>query len=76
MEAAAPDTEQLIEPEFGSADATGFDETGGILHFVLDRVAQQLRGGDDAGRDEGEQKRIFNRGNAALVVPKPRKILF
>ncbi len=48
----------------------GFDEAGGIFHLVRDRVAQQLRGGDDAGRDEGEQKRIFDRRNATLVVPK------
>ncbi len=47
-----------------------FDAVRGLGHLVLDRVAQQFSGGDDVGRDEGEQKRIFDRRNATLVVPK------
>ncbi len=54
----------------------GLDAGRGVGHLVLDRVAQQFRGGDDAGRDEGEQQRVFDRGNAALVGPEPRENLF
>ena len=54
----------------------GFDQSGSITHLILDRVAQQFRSGDDAGRDKGEQQRVLDRRNAALVVPEPREKLF
>ncbi len=45
------------------------DAAGGVGHLVLDRVTQQLRGRDDARRDERKQERILNRGNGAFVGP-------
>ncbi len=41
-----------------------------IPQLVRNRVAQQLRGRDDARRDERKQERILDRGNGIFVRPK------
>ena len=78
METAAPVSGRPIrfEAESRSAARACLDAVGGLDHLGLDRVAQLLRlRSVDAGSDEGEQKRVFDQGNAALVIPEPREIL-
>lgn len=53
-----------------AAGSGAVDTAGCRGHFALNCIAQQLRGSDDAGRDEGEQKGVLDRGNAALVISK------
>ncbi len=44
---------------------------------LLEDFLAQIRGADDeGGPNEREQQHILDRGNAALVVPEPREILF
>ena len=76
METATPKPERpnQFEAEFGSTGRGALDTIGGLGHLVLDRVAQQVGGADDAGRDECEQQRVFDRGNAAFIIPEPREI--
>ena len=52
------------------AGVCGFDASGSVLHLVGNRVAQRIGGQDDAGRAEGEQERVLDRRNTALVGPK------
>ena len=47
-----------------------FQQHGRLNHLVRDGLAQQVGGEDDAGRDEGEQQRILDRRNAAVVLPE------
>ena len=77
METAAPKPARPnhFETEFGSAARAVLDAIGDAGHFVLDCVRKKFRGGNNAGRDECEQQRVFDRGDAALVIPESCEIL-
>ncbi len=65
--AQGPPGTHLLPGLAGRRSGVGLDASRGALHLVRNRVAQRIGGDDDAGRDEGEQKRIFNRRNAIFV---------
>ncbi len=57
METAAPKSARpnQYRRDSGLAGRVGLEAGGGLGHLVFDCVAQQTGGGNDAGRNEGEQ---------------------